>query len=1086
MKLDCERNPRHFKRLVTVLVCLAGLCSPVWAQVAGGMLVGTVSDRSGGSIAGGVVSATNVETGVKRAAITNERGSYSLFNLLPGSYDVSVLASGFGVGARSGVTINVGSEVVVDFTLNVAGRQEQVNVTSEVDPLQLTTSELSGVASAHEIRELPLNGRSWTDLALLQPGVTAIETQPSFETGADRGTRGFGAQISVTGARPQQNNYRLDGISIDDYSNGAGSVLGGNLGAESIAEFSVITDNAPAEYGKTSGAVINAVTQSGTNSLHGDVYEFLRNSALDARNFFDGTNVPPFKRNQFGGALGGPIRKNRTFFFVNYEGIRQAKGVTSIATVPSEDARNGIIHNADGTVQHVSVDPAAARYLTFWSLPNAGLTPTGNGNIGFFDFAGQEVATEDFGLARVDHRFSDHDALFVSYVYDKNPYTYPDGLNDVLFLSNTARQFAAIEETHTFNSSLVNSFRAGLNREAANNNVPSEAINPAAADPSLAAVPGGNAAGVLISGLTPFTGGFGASGVLYHWTSYQANDDLSWTIGRHSLKIGVAVEEMRLNVFSLSNPSGQFSFGSLINFLTNVPSKFNAALPTAISPRALRETMTGAYIQDDWRLTRNFTINLGLRYEMSTVPTEDHGKLSALATPETATPHLGSPFFQNPTLANFEPRVGFAWDPFGQGKTVIRGAFGMYDVLPLPYEFILPVTSATPFTIMGTVSGKKLPPGTFYTGATPLLGPASLRATYVEQDPKRNYVMQWNFNIEQRLGWGLVGTAAYAGSRGVHLPYYSNQFDIVDPTLTSQGYLWPSPVGSGAVINPHFGSIRGLSWRGDSVYDAMQLGLRRNFTHGFQLQASFTWSKSIDDTSSSLAPDEFSNSVSTLPYFDPGRGRGLSDFNVGGLFVLNGTWQVPGAKTSSPALNWITGGWQLGGIFRASTGVPFSATWGSDGDPLGSNGIQDFPNVLTGPGCGTLTNPGNPLNYVKAQCFAVPTASAALYPSCDASYGVAPQCFNLLGNAGRNILIGPGLANLDFSVFKNIHIPLAGERFRIQFRTEFFNLLNHTNFGLPSSTDIFDSTGAPTGAAGLITSTSTSSREVQFGVKIGW
>jgi hypothetical protein len=1067
------------------MVSWLGLSHLVHAQVAGGMLRGTVMDGSGSSVMHARISVSNVETGVKQAAITNEAGSYVLPNLLPGSYQVSALAEGFAAETKSGLTIVVGSEEVLDFKLSVSKQSEAVDVVSQTDSLQLATSSMSGFANGLTIRELPLNGRSWTDLALLQPGVTPIENQPSFQVGNDRGTRGFGNQIAISGGRPQQNNYRLDGISLNDYSNGGpGSVLGGNLGIDAVEEFSVITSNASAEYGKASGGVINAITRSGTNLLHGDVYEFLRNSALDARNFFDQASVPPFKRNQFGGALGGPIKKERTFFFINYEGIRQSQGITSVSTVPTQDARNGILHNANGTVTNIVVDPSAQKYLTFWPLPNAGLAPGGNGNIGLFDFAGQRVVGEDFGLARVDHRFSDHDSLFGSYMYDRNPYTYPDNLDDVLYVSTTARQIFALEESHIFSPAIMNSFRIGLNREAAENNIPSQAINPAAADPSYAALPGAHAAQVSVTGLTATTGGFGASGVDYHWTSYQANDDLFWSKGRHSIKAGALFEDMQLNVLSLSDPNGQFSFGSLANFLTNKPAQFNAQLPTADSPRGLRERMFGIYIQDDWRVSPTFTVNLGLRYEMLTVPTEVQGKLSTLLNLTDAKPHLGNPFFNNPTLKNFEPRVGLAWDPFGDGKTALRAAFGIYDVLPLPYEFILPATVAAPFTELGTVKGSKLPPNTFYTGAAPLLGPASLRATYVEQNPKRNYVMQWNANIQRELARNLTVVIAYAGSRGVHQPYYSNQFDIVEPTATPQGYIWPSPVGSGAVINPNYGSIRGVMWSADSVYHALQFGVRKNLSHGLQLQASFTWSKSIDDTSSSLAPDAFGNSLSTLPYFDPQRGRGVSDFNVPRLLTVNGIWQVPGAKSSSGVLNWATGGWQLGGILTASDGIPFSATFGSDGDPLGA-GITDFPNRLTGPGCSTLTNPGNPLNYIKTQCFAIPTASPSLLPMCDPSYGTAPQCFNLLGNAGRNIMMGPGLVNLDVSLFKNIRIPKA-ERLALQFRAEFFNSLNHTNFASPGNTDIFDSTGKPTGVAGLLTSTTNASREIQFGVKARW
>ncbi len=1081
---SCRRVFRSAAAALLLTFCLlAPDRSP--AQVTGGMLIGTVGEQSGAFIARSHVTAEDVATGVKRTTITNEAGAYAIPNLLPGVYRVTASADGFGLGVKSGVTIAVGTQQALDFVLGVASTKDEVSVTAQPEALQLTTSELSGAANGVTLRETPLNGRSWSDLALLQPGVAPVQTQRSFETGGDRGTRGFGAQIIISGGRPQQNNYRINGVSVNDYANGAGSVSGGNLGADAMAEFSVLTSNAPAAYGKNSGGVINAITQSGTNSFHGDAYEFLRNSALDARNFFDGSVAPPFRRNQFGAALGGPVKTDRTFFFVNYEAIRQSKGVTSVSTVPTSDARNGIIRDQSGAVTNVAVDPGAAKYLTFWPLPNAGLTPNGFGNTGFFNFAARQVLNEDFGLARIDHEFSDRDSLFGSYLYDRTPYTYPDNLNDLLFVSTTARQIAAIEESHTFAPNLVNSFHLGLNRSVVDNNVPSEAINPATSDPSLGTVPGASAAGVIVTGLATFAGGFGASGTTYSWTSSQLSDDLFWSKGRHSVKVGVAAENMRLNVFTRSNPNGQFSFGSLTNFLTNHPSKFNAAIPTAISPRALRQTLFGGYFQDDWRVSPAFTVNLGLRYEMSTALAETQGKLSNLLSLTDAQPHLGSPFYTNPTRLNFEPRAGFAWDPFRDGKSAVRGAFGIYDVLPLPYEFILPTTSATPFTVLGTVSGSKLPAGSFYTGASSLLGPASLRATYLEHDPKRNYVMQWNVNLQREIANDFTGVVAYVGSRGVHQPYYSNQFDIVAPAKTSEGYFWPSPIGSGSLVNPNFGSIRGMLWEANSVYHSLQLGLRKRLSHGLQLQASYTWSKSIDDTSSSFAPDGFANSISTLPYFDLKRGRGLSDFNMSRILVLNGTWSLPMPKSPFAAVNWLAGGWQIGGVFRASEGQPFTATFGTDGDPLGA-GLTDYPNRLTGPGCSTLTNPGQPRNFIKTECFAIPTASAALLPKCDPKFGTGSQCFNLLGNAGRNILTGPGLANLDLALFKNVRIPWAQDRGGIQFRTEIFNALNRTNFATPPSTDIFDSTGKLNGAAGLLTSTSTTSREIQFGVKIRW
>jgi hypothetical protein len=402
------------------------------------------------------------------------------------------------------------------------------------------------------------------------------------------------------------------------------------LGVDAIQEFSVLTSNYSAEYGKTSGGVVNAITRSGTNGFHGSVYEFLRNSALDARNFFDGPKIPPFRRNQFGGAIGGPILKNRTFFFADFEAIRQSKGISTVTIVPSNNARNGMIHDSNGNPITVTVDPSAAKYLTFWHAPNGALI--GNGDTAFFTFAGQQVVNENFVTTRLDHKLSDKDSLSGTYLFDRTPYTSPDGLNNVLLGSVTSRQIVAVEESHMFSPSFVNSVRFGWNHVYADNDLSVGAINPAAADPSLAAQPGRVATQVSIGGgITSFTGGLGGNPTYYYrWNSFQVYDDASLTRRTHTIKFGGGVERMPLQLTALSNPNGVFQFSTLQNFLRNVPRRYNSGLASTLTPRDLRQTLFGLYVQDDWRLLRNLTLNLGLRYEMSTVPTEVHGKLSNL------------------------------------------------------------------------------------------------------------------------------------------------------------------------------------------------------------------------------------------------------------------------------------------------------------------------------------------------------------------------------------------------------------------------------------------------------------------------
>jgi hypothetical protein len=1091
---DTSRFTRKFVPFM-VLALIVILSVQTQGQVAGGTLTGTVSDSSAAVIPGAQISTKNVATGVTRSAATDAAGFYTAPNLLPGNYEITVSAPGFATQVRTGITLDVGAQQVLNITMQVGQVSEKVQVTGEAPTVQLATSSIGAVVNSTTVRELPLNGRSWTDLATLQPGVDAIQTQGPYTAGALRAVRGFGAEITVDGARPVQNNYRLDGISINDHANGApGSVLGGDLGVDAIQEFSVLTSNYSAEYGKTSGGVVNAITRSGTNQFHGGVYEFLRNSALDARNYFDRGTIPPFRRNQFGAEAGGPLRKDKVFVFGDYEGIRQSKGITYVDTVPSLAARRGNL--AAGTV---TVDPEAAKYLGFFPLPNGPLV--GNGDRAIFTFAGQQIITENFFTVKVDNKFSEKDSLFGTFLFDKTPFTTPDTFNDVLIGSLTKREFAVLEEDHIFSSRLLNSLRFGFHRDFDDYNQLVKDINPLAGDHSLEVVPGHFAADVAIAGLPEFKGGVGGDHGGYRWNSFQAYDDAFLTKGLHSVKFGVAFERDQDNVLSPGGEfAGTFRFGTLADFLTNRPNILLAGL-TGNSHRGLRQSIFGVYLQDDWHWHPNLTLNLGLRYEMSTVLTEVHGRLSNLYNLTDTQPHLGDNLYLNPTLRNFEPRVGFAWDPFRNGKTAVRGGFGMFDSLPLIYVTQY-LGGQAPFERVGTARG--LPPGSFPHGALAFLKSSTLSYVSLQRKPPRNYVMQWNLNVQHEIIPNLTAMIGYVGSHGVHQTADVDDGDIVIPKRTSAGFLFPNPIGSGTKINPGVGTIRYINWGGNSVFHGLEMAISKTMSHGLQAHGSYTWGKSIDTGSASIGGDNFTNAPASLPWYDTKSVRGLSDYNIGRTLVVSIIWQLPSPKLFSGPVAWITNGWQMGGIYKASDGVPFTATFGTDGDPQGLNSSDTwaFPNRLTRPGCATLTNPGNPNNYIKTQCFAVPTAPSLAFFSAPPPLGCDPAvgspnptdpnylwCFNLRGNSGRNVLIGPGTSNLDFSVFKNNYIKRISENFNVQFRAEFFNILNHANFAVPvtpDNTDIFDSTGAPTGAAGLLTSTTTTAREIQFALKVIW
>ena len=746
-----------------------------------------MKDSSGGFIPNAQVSITDVSTGVTRTVSPGGAGLYTAPNLLPGTYEVRVTATGFSTQVQKGITLTVGAQQVLDFTMRVGQMSQTVEVTTEAPTVELTSSTLSAQVNAATVRELPLNGRSWTDLANLQPGVAGIETQPNFATGADRGNRGFGAQITISGGRPQQNNYRMDGVSVNDYSNGPpGSVMGGTLGVDAIQEFSVLTSNFSAEYGKSSGGVVNGISRSGTNSFHGSAYEFLRNSALDAPGYFEGDTPPPFKRNQFGVSAGGPIRKDRTFVFGDYEGIRQSKGVTNVTDVPSLAARGiapggttptqvAVVNGAPLPIESpclpftcvsdpvTHIDAAAMRYLPLYPLPNGAV----NGDTAKFNFSGQQVINENFVTARIDHKLSDKDNIFGTYLFDQTPYTSPDAFGNIQLESLTKRQFFVLEETHVFSSHMTNSVRFGINRELANNDQSVKAINPLTGDPSIGAVPGRDGALVLVGGIDDLPGGLGAlSTWFFRWTSIQAYDDAFLTKGLHSLKFGVGFERMQLNQETLTN-TGTFKFGSLQNFLTNIPSQFASSLKIP-GERGVRQSLVAFYVQDDWRFRPNFNVNLGLRYEMTTVPTEAQGRLSTLLNITDQDPHLGNPYFLNPTRRNFEPRIGFSWDPFRNGKTAVRGGFGIFDVLPLPYEFMTIVDNAAPFAEGGRIKAPTKNPtalrGAFFSGAYPLQNPNALQQTLIEHQPHRNYVMQWNLNVQRELAPSLTAVVGYVGS----------------------------------------------------------------------------------------------------------------------------------------------------------------------------------------------------------------------------------------------------------------------------------------------------------------------------------
>ena len=1108
---------------ISLLACLTiGLSMPLSAQVAGATLSGLVSDTSGATIANANVSVKNLGTGVVRAVKTNDGGFYSVPNLLPGNYDVSVEAQGFATTIQKAITLNVGAQQALNLTLKPGEVKELVEVNSTPPDVQTTTSSISSTVDSRTVRELPLNGRDWASLATLEPGVTQVPNQATTSFNANKGNRGFGNQLTDSGHRPNENNYRLNGISINDYSNAApGGPTGLNLGVDAVQEFSVITTGYTAEYGRTSGAIINAITKSGTNKFHGTGFVFDRDKIFDARNYFDQAKIPPFRRVQFGGAAGGPIIKDKTFVFGSYEGLRQSQ------------ASSGPIHVPDAATRASAV-PAIQPYLALWPIAPAGAPDAGG--IQTYDVSVKTIARENNAIGRVDHKISSTDSLWGSYFFDSGPQQQADPLGNTVHQVFSRRQAVTLEETHVFSAALVNTFRAGYSRALGKINDPVSG-DAAATNPALAIAPGAKATPQIpVSGLTTAFGLGGFNRFSHAWNSVQIGNDAFLTHGTHSIKFGFAFEHMQYNVLEQLSPNGRMSGYSLSDFLSNAQHQLNALAPGGSHEVGYRQKLFAGYVQDDWRLRPRITLNLGLRYEMTTRPTDANtipgyttptgytvaaGGFQEIISLANCTPGttlcgpvgLSSPIIKNPTTKNFEPRIGLAWDPYGDGKTAIRAGFGMFDVLPLPYEFGLNTAATAPFQIIG--ADKLATLGTGMPDTNISFDPQKIRNRFIDAYPKRALVMNWNFNIERQLAdkWSLL--LGYVGSRSVHLSAAADDINLVQPTaVPGVGLVFPcDPSGgpcdsnqTGTRIDSNWGGgagIRPVLFNGASSYSALQTQLKKTLSQGVQGQFSYTFGKCRDLSSAPVTGDTFLNSIAVPLMLIKSARVGGCDYDI--RHVATGTlmWQVPSMKNASAVLSRLTGGWELGSIVTATSGAPFTVTVGDGNDPLGTgfNGdfSMDYASLI--PGCNPIHGG---LNYLNTNCFTPPTAPASFAIATTANpIGCAPGsfpnspvappsgtqfCSNVLGNTHRNQFYGPGLTTVDFSVFKNNRIT---ETFNIQFRAEFFNILNHTNFLSPGflntfgqNNSVYDFNGAPLTTA--LNQTSTSSRQIQFGLKLIW
>lgn len=1021
---------------------------PAHTQVTTGTISGAITDSTEAVLPGVRVTILNADTGISRTIQTDAGGRYSAPSLSLGNYKVTASLEGFQAEVRSGIVLTVGREAVVDFQLAVGSVTQSVEVTGEASLVDTTTSAVTGLVEGKAILEMPLNGRSFTQLATLQPGVVSAPYAGTSIRG------GAGGKISISGTRPDYSSFLLDGLDInDDVSKTPGSIAGILLGVETVQEFTTITNSFSAEFGRAAGGIVNAVTKAGTNTFHGTLFEFLRNSDLDARNFFDVGAPPPFKRNQFGAVVGGPIRKDKTFFFFGYEGLRQRLATTTPNFVPDLNARAGLLPDRTGALASVGVATAVRPYVNLYPLPNG---PNHGGGVAEFIDAVSTATNENFYQIRTDHTFSSADSLFFRYTIDSADINAPDPLLVTKGLLNSSRnQYISLGETRIFSPIWLNVFRLGFMRSS-----PAQ-LSTASQPPEISFVPGRPMGALIINGLTTL-GTNQQPEQLFGMQKWEMSDTVSRSSGRTSLSAGFQGEWLQQFGYTRTRINGSFQFQGLSNLLANTPQLFEAALPGTTFERSGRQWLLGFFVQDNYKLRPNLTLNLGIRYEFVTVPSEKHGRMSNLRHILDPAVTVG-PMFANPSLKNFAPRVGFAWDVFSNGKTSVKGGYGIFDQQALSQVWRDGVDQNPPFFQYGhvtPVSGSQFPHPNLAA-----LGSVAVQTFDVQYDLSQPYVMQYNLMIERELPGNTVLSAGYVGNRGVHLSRLFNNTAI--PVILADGTPF-IPAGSPR-RNPNFSDARFKMFDANSNYNSLQASLKKRLSHGMMFQLSYTYSKFIDEQSGDAGSADFnSSSAFTMNPDNLKQDRGLSAYDVRNNLTFNYAYMLPfgpGNSTggsSNGFLGKLREGWQINGIVSVANGVPITVgelVNRSQNGATGSALIADRPNLAPG----ASNNPvlGGANRYYDPTAFLLQPAG-------------------FFGNLGRNTLIGPGRATVDFSLIK---VTSLGEKKGLQFRAEVFNLFNRVNLGLPYPDVFIDNSGSRSPTAGVISSIIGTSRQIQFGLK---
>lgn len=1057
------------------------------AQASAG-LSGQATDPSGASVSGARIVAENSATGAQRKTTTDREGRFHLPQLVAGDYRMWITKPGFATETRGPIHLAVGEAAVVNFRLAIAGVRQQITVNGGASPLNPTTAETPGLVGPWQVRHLPLNGRSYDELLTLNPGIVNFTSQKTGGVGVSNST--LGNNFAVSGNRPQQNLFLLNGIEFTGAAENnmqPGGTSQQMLGVDAIREFNVLRDSYGAEYGKRSGAQVLIVTRSGSNRFHGSAYEFLRNNALDARNYFDRHPSPPFQRNQFGASLGGPVRKNKVFLFGNYEGLRQHLHQTGVDLVPDQNARSGLLPcslvsptpdscPSSGLV-NVGVGPGVAPLLNLWPEPTPG-APDFGGIAEAFNNPLQTVR-DDFGTARLDAIPHGGNLLTAVSTIDDSAAVTPTSTN--LFstdVESLREQVWSVEETHTFSSELLNSARAGYSRAAYFYTGQPSAGTPAATVPGFiagkpvgAVVVGGSSAANPAAQVS-LAGSNVGSNLHIARNLYTLEDQLGWSRGRNLLNVGVWLQDVRSNEDLALTQFGQATFAGLQQLLEGNAGVFlYDPAPTEMNWRSL---LGAWYVEDNLRVTSRLNLSLGYRQGFTTGWNEAHDRAASFVfrngVIETQ-PHIGySALLVNHAKLLAQPRIGIAWQPFGR-KTILRAGFGMFNDLQDALGYRMDQNAPfNPSYAIANLSVSRLP-----LPVSPIPAGAQVSPAGVQPDMKTPTLISYSLRLERELSPGTTLTIGYVGSHGYH-QVVSLDDNEPQPLICASAPSCPGagsrqayyiPVGTPRA-NPELGSAWAWFSSGASSYNSMQINLDHRLANGLMLRSSYTWSKALDDgdslnaTAAGNAPGLVSNP------FDIHADWGPATYDVRNTLVADGSYQLP--FSISPRRDSRFGSlpqalaksWTVNTIVTLQSGFPFTPELSYNPSNNGDTRNPVRPSV--NPSFHGRVILGEPGRWFDPAALIAPAPDSGVY-----------------GNLGRNSLSGPGLATWDLSILKQIPVS---DRLRVEFRAESFNLLNRANFNTPNLVTFTPSGLSPT--AGVITSTSTASRQIQFGLKLLW